>query len=87
MEDKKYSCVVQLIETFVPVYVFIGDRGALLDFAMLLRRLGLTPELEYAVLAADTDVDLGEPGESCCRYIVPPWNKQVRTPCSAPQKC
>ncbi len=57
------------------MYVFIGDRGALLDFAMLLHERGLTPDEEYVVVAADVDVDEGGGGD-CQKYIVPVWNEQ-----------
>ncbi len=76
------------------VYVFMGDRGALLDFAMLLHEeatgggsgggggdgasaeAAVDPDSEYAVLAADTAVDLGEESGDCQKYVVPAWNWQ-----------
>lgn len=51
----------------------IGDRGAILDFVLLMKESGLLDaEDEYAIVAADTSVSIGEDG-NCQKYIVPSW--------------
>ena len=63
-------CQVFFTSLFV-VYVFIADRGALLDSVITLRESGTLDESEYVVLAADVAVDLGEDG--CGKYMLPAW--------------
>ena len=59
------------------MYVFIADRGALLDFVMTMRESGTLKEAEYVVLAADVALDLGEDG--CGKYILPAWTTRRDT--------
>ncbi len=50
-----------------------------MDFALLLNSGGMLSNGEYAVVAADMEVNLGEDG-NCQKYLVPAWNsaKDVR---------